>query len=602
MNFCFVKSDSPNLYSIIKLRRSFIMLLCFFSLPVCLLAKNATTDTLFKKVNLTSKQVILLRKELKRLEVNYDRSAHMLSQSFKSPGYHTTLSTGTVHSTFSSLSYALNLLDADVDSLSQRAGIIIDTVLALQEKNRLSKYFGIWPWYLEEPIEKMSPPDLNWADFCGKKLLEIIIDHRAKLTTELAVKVDSAILFAARAIQNRNVGPSYTNIAVMGTFVTLVAGEYYKMPSLYNYGMQRLQRFYNYTEQEGGFTEFNSPTYNMVAVDELNRMRFYVKNPEALVLVNSLYSRLWREIAIHFHVPTQQWAGPHSRSYNSFLQQSTVELFKNAFAKENDKSFLLDDYRYSNKMPDSLKYYFTDSKQLRNVIDTFKRNQPTSIGTTYISPDYAIGSINQSDMWNQRRNLIAYWGEESQVSVMYVRLMHDFYDFSSGVFRSVQQDNKVLAGISFITDGGDKHPSLDKVKNATIKARDIRLRFEFNGYGLSNFTLKKLGEFSDYTHISLNDMNISLIVPYAVFGNNTISWEYGTSKNAAWVDVVLYKGSITDINLEQIEKAAAVIALSIAKRTETIFPEFSIKNIGNQLDISWGSMKLLSPLKTYKSK
>ena len=601
MNFYFVRS-AFSFSSIVKLRRSFTMLLSCVCLPVCLLATNVTTDTLVKKVILTSKQVSLLRKDLKHLEVNYDRSAHMLSQSFKSPGYHTTLSTGVVHSTFSSLSYALNLLDADVDSLSQRAVIIIDTVLALQEKNRMSKFFGIWPWYLEEPIEKMSPPDLNWADFCGKKLLEIIIDHRAQLTTELAVKVDSAILFAASAIQNRNVGPSYTNIAVMGTFVTLVAGEYYKIPSLYNYGMQRLQRFYNYTEQEGGFTEFNSPTYNMVAVDELNRMRFYVKSAEALVLVNSLYSRLWREIAIHFHVPTQQWAGPHSRSYNNFLQQSTVEVLKNAFAKEKDKSFLLDDYRYSNKIPDSLKYYFTDSKQIRIVVDTFKRSQPASIGTTYIYPDYTLGSVNQSDMWNQRRNLIAYWGDESQVSVMYVRLMHDFYDFSSGVFRSIQRDNKVLAGISFITDGGDKHPSLDKVKNATIKARDIRLRFEFNGYGLSNFNLKKLGEFSDYTNISLNNMDISLIVPFAVFGNNNITWDYGSSKNAAWVDVVFYSGTTVDINLSQIEKAAAVMALTLSKKIENNLPELALKNVGSDLLISWGDMQLFSPLKPYKSK
>ena len=581
--------------------QSIFFLICCFALPICLFAAPTPNDSAFRKVTLSKNQLSSLRKELQRQEVDYDREAHMLSQAFGTPGYHTTLKKGPVHATLNSLGYALNLLDANIDSLSQRAALVIDTVLSLQDKNPMSKTFGIWPWFLEESLKNMSPPDFNWADFCGKRLLEIIINHRAKLPEGLAIKIDSAIVFAAREIQQRNVGPNYTNIAVMGTFVTIVAGDYYQIPVLYNYGIQRLQRFYNYTLQQGGFTEYNSPTYNTVVVEELNRMRFYVNNKEASQLISVLYARIWREIALHFHVPTQQWAGPHSRCYSSLLQPSTLSMIKNALAKAEDKIFSLDDFRYTNTIPDSLNYYFTNAKQTRVVVDTFKKNQPAFIGTTYITPEYAIGSINQCDMWNQRRDLIVYWGDAPKTSLMQVRLLHDFYDFSSGVFRSVQQGNKILAAIGFITDGGDTHPSLDKVKNATIKAKDIRLRFEFNGYGLQEFKLKKLGEFSDYTHVQLNGMDISLIVPFAVFGDNVITWEYGTSKNTAWVDVVFYKGTTADINLEKVEKAAAVIALSIAKKADSNFPELTMKNIGSNLDISWGSMQLLSPLKPYKS-
>lgn len=577
-------------------------LLLFLVFGNDLFAANFVHDTAFKTVKLTTKQIIALRKEVQKKESRYDRNAHMLSSSFGSPGYHTTLKGGVVHSTFSSLGYALELFDTNIDSLANRASLIIDTIVALQDKNIYSKNFGLWPWFLEEPLEKMSPPDANWADFCSKRLLEIIINHRNKIPDIVASKIDSAIIFAARAIQQRNVAPSYTNMAVMGAFVTIVAGDYYKIPAIYEYGIQRLKRFYNYTETEGGFTEYNSPTYNMVVIEELNRLRFYVRDNDTKLLVNNLYGKLWCEIALHFHVPTQQWSGPHSRCYNNFLSSSALAVIKNALAKEKDRIFLIEDYRYSNSIPDSLKYYFTSAKNTKYIIDTFKVNKPTFIGTTYLTPDYVIGSINQCDMWNQRRNLIAYWGNAPQVSVMNVRLLHDFYDFASGIFKSVQFENKILAGISFITDGGNTHPSLDKVKNSTILAKDIRLRFEFNGYGLSDFKLKKLGEFSDYTTVEMNGINISLIVPYAVFDNNTILWDYGTSKNSAWIDVVFYKGENIEINLAQIEKAAAVIALSISKKLETNLPELSLKNITSDILVQWGHMQITTPVKPYKSK
>ena len=60
-----------------------------------------------------------------------------------------------------------------------------------------------------------------------------------------------SILHAARSIVRRNVGPGYTNIALMGTYVTLVAGERFATPDLADYGQQRLRRFHDYTRRKG---------------------------------------------------------------------------------------------------------------------------------------------------------------------------------------------------------------------------------------------------------------------------------------------------------------------------------------------------------------
>jgi hypothetical protein len=56
-------------------------------------------------------------------------------------------------------------------------------------------------------------------------------------------------------------GPGYTNIALMGTYVTYVAAELYGWPDLKAYAAARLRRFCDYTLEQGAFTEYNSPTY-----------------------------------------------------------------------------------------------------------------------------------------------------------------------------------------------------------------------------------------------------------------------------------------------------------------------------------------------------
>ena len=78
----------------------------------------------------------------------------------------------------------------------------------------------------------MSPPDWNWADFLGANLLQISRDHRDILDPDLLQQVDHAIVHACHAIIKRNVGPGYTNIAIMGAYVTLVAGELFQLPEI----------------------------------------------------------------------------------------------------------------------------------------------------------------------------------------------------------------------------------------------------------------------------------------------------------------------------------------------------------------------------------
>ena len=61
--------------------------------------------------------------------------------------------------------------------------------------------------------------------------------HRERLRAELAEQIEAAISHACRAIIIRNVGPHYTNIAIMGAFVTLVGGELLQVDEYREYGL-----------------------------------------------------------------------------------------------------------------------------------------------------------------------------------------------------------------------------------------------------------------------------------------------------------------------------------------------------------------------------
>jgi len=544
-------------------------------------------------------QLSRLREALRKLDGRYDPREQMLREPFHSPGYHTTLKGGFVHSTRSSLEYAVGLLDTGEDSLLPRAEAILKRVISLQDKNPESKTYGIWPWFLEEPLEKMSPPDWNWADFCGTLLLQVALDHRDRLSPTVAKMVDESIQHAARSIQRRNVGPDYTNIAIMGSYVTLVAAELYGLKDIGAYAQERWRRFYLHATSRGAFTEYNSPTYTVVALREVGRMLKHLKDAQARQQAEAVYRLAWEEIAHHFHPPTRQWAGPHSRSYSTMVGPSFWLLLYQAtdgrvnFGHNEPR---LDEVRLPLPCPPDLEHYFTELTNARQLLKTFVPGQPPVVGTTYLHPLYALGSVNRGDLWNQRRPLVAYWGSSNSVSSVRLRCLHDGYDFAATQFFSVQRDGAVLAAVNWATDGGDRHVSLDRIKNATFRAKDIRLRFEFEGvYGRRKF--RAPNALDEPVEINVDGgLNIFLSTPYARWGNETGHWESGSDGARSWLDVVLYSGPEREINLKELEEAAAGCAVLFATGNKR-FEKVDSKTENARLSLKWCGMELSIPIK-----
>ncbi|OBZ13606.1 hypothetical protein [Bacillus sp. FJAT-26390] len=523
----------------------------------------------------------LLLGKIQYWEPFFDPEENMLKLPFHSPGYHTTLTAvefPLVHPTYPSLLYALALLDSGLLEYAERAFDTIDKVISLQDQNAAHHTYGIWPWFYEEPLAKMSPPDWNWADFCGKQLVQIEVRHGYKLPKELRERIRQAVFCACDAIIKREVGPNYTNIALMGAFVTLIAGETYKRRDFADYGLRRLEKLHAFTNQLGTFHEFNSPTYSVIAITELSKMYTMTASAQAKAVAEDLLDGAWRMVAEHFHPATKQWSGPHSRSYStlltdmakSFLQIATDGRV--AFAFEKEQPYDAEWFGSGIRCPHKFLSYFTQSED-RHLHQLYSRNEQTGQqkwATTYMTPSFAIGVSSEEIMWNQTRPLLVYFDNGGEAAYLKLRVLHDGYDYCSAVLNSRVEGSQLLLGIRFLTDGGDTHPSLDRIKGS-IAASDFRVRIELGGC-LDHVDAEVNGE---RAQAIIGGCKVALRTLFAAFGAGTGAcgdkrsdswkWELTRSNGMICFDLILHDDEDRRIDFEAMGKAAVLFSLVIGE-------------------------------------
>lgn len=551
-----------------------------------------------------SKKTDRLEKALAPLHEKYDRLAKMLRVPFRSIGFFKFLQGITVHPTRESLRYAVALMDTEDPQMYERAREIIQQILSLQDKDSRSKTSGIWPKYLEEKPFKIVQPDPNWREFLATQLLQLALYHRPNLPVKLMAQVDRAILCAASNIQQRDTPLDYTNIAIMGIYVTLVTGQIYEINDLYNYGINRLQEFSQYILEQDSFSEYNSPEYTVITLEILGRLRLYANdfnNVTIAELVEPLYRLTWTEIAVHFHPPTRQWAGPHSRSYSTLLPIEVLALIERSTSELIDFGTLekypaLDEYRLPLPCPGDLETLFLHLNEPRTVTQILSKRLPNQVLTTYLAPAFTLGSVNYSDFWHQRRPLMIYWGTYQEPSYLRVRCLYNNVDYAAAQFFSVQNQGNILSGVSFATDINPSNPYISQKKkhNSQLPIEDLRLRFEFGGsIDMKNLKaqLSSLATLNSTVCLSFGDLNIQIQIPYAQFGQSTGKWQIHQDSECFYLDLLLYSGKNQVCNLSHLSQSAIAFALKVT--TEKILSsDVSINIVDNWLEMEWENLNL----------
>jgi len=546
----------------------------------------------------SSQQKQMLLKLIEKESSDFDIKENMVLRQLPVYQYHVDATGTKFHHVVSSFQYALALLNSGERSYRNRAFDIIRKTLTLQDQDTKSPTCGVWPYYMEEPLKtKKSPPDYNMADFNAVTLIEIWMNHGAILPKDIKDNLRKGLSLAANSIKKRDISNGYTNIALMGTYVTYMNAQISEDKDLFLYAKNRLKSFYDYSLSKGGFTEYNTPHYTVVALDELNRMQMFIADKNDRLMVDSLYFMGWDMLARHYHVPTGQSVGPNSRVYLSLVSGTYTNFLSEALGKKIiapiDSLYNIKTYgRTRHQVPASLKHYFTQPVFPRTEIDVFEPDTPQTIGTAYMTRKYAISSCNQAVLWNQRRPLIAYWGTKVAPKYLQIRFLHDDYDFSTASISTQQNENKVLAGVNFNKGLGDKHIHIDMIKDGKFKASDLRLRFEFGGGAALPSNLQLPTQLNQPMTFKMDGLWFNINLFEAGFDNTNYYWEKGTDASSSWIDVVFYKGESLEFDLNKLKKMIAAFTLSINDKksdNETI-PSFIYDNA--LLNATWGDLKI----------
>ncbi len=209
------------------------------------------------------------------------------------------------------------------------------------------------------------------------------------------------------------------------------------------------------------------------------------------------------------------------------------------------------------------------------------------IGKLYAHPQYALASVNQGYLWDQCRPLMAHWDTAENPVYLRVRFLHDFYDFSAVHIKSVQDTSAVLSILNVAYNGGDKHPSIDRIKDSVVTAADLRLRIETGGaVAASGFSVTDPVKKEILLKSGLVRVLIGL--PYVNWtGLPEGHWEFGGIGDQQWADYVIYSGSRKTFNLAAMKEAVIGLSLRITtdQSVQALHP-VSVAAAGKYLQLS----------------
>lgn len=434
--------------------------------------------------------------KLQAVESQYSEEWHMITEKAASPGYHTRIPDGVpAHRTVTAINYAWAIFASGEEKYFARGEEVIRAVLKLQVSDPYDKAFGVWPWFAEEPVEKMAPPDWNWAGFIGAPICHILLDYSSCISEELKTEMTIALERAAWCIFRRNMHPNYTNIALMGAAVTAAAGDILNNDLLRDYARSRIRHFLEHTGKQGSFNEYNSPTYTFVALAEIERILQLARDPETLACAEKVRVWAWKMLAGHFHPATGQLAGPHFRAYSELLGEANRKLLEEqtgipVFTPGNmplpaADAFSFSDVRY-HACPEEFKKYFIPSQEERVCTQTFQQTDDPAFnvsGTTWIKGEASIGSATRVFFWDQCRPLQGYWRNGNDVAVLRGNVVKNGRSFASmGAYNS-QEKNRVLTTFHGLTDTGDFHCGLDPAPGRLFPISSLVVQYRLTGKG-----------------------------------------------------------------------------------------------------------------------
>lgn len=505
---------------------------------------------------------------------HYDPAESLLAVETSGASGHSALPAGVrVHPIRESATAAVHLLASGDPAHRPVAIALLTRVVDLQETCPTSPFHGIWGYYLEEPAAAMARADWNWADFLGAALIDAIHHHAARLPPELVARCEHAIRLAAFSIYRRNINAHYTNIAAMSAAVALWHGERADDPVFLRFGAEKIHALRTKTDYDGGFAEYNSPTYTTVLALQFERILRTVRHAGARADARHLLDLCWRLTAEQFHPGTGQWAGAQSRSYARWLEEFPARYIEQRtglrIARRPDPANPHYDIPAADlpdrpSCPPELVARFATlpapPHQTRQVWNHFPDGRPGTVTTFWADEDATLGSVSIENTWNNRRVIQGYWRTETEPAArLLVRFLKDGREFVSGCIRATQDGPRLLAALHCLTGAGETHPHWDVPADGAFTLADLRVRIEVEGRGAA-IRLDSEGRFL----LSVGDRQ-AIVTPGPLLfdGAPGPGWSRGGAGDLVFVEGVLYDGPTRRFHPGETGEILAAFALAL---------------------------------------
>lgn len=346
---------------------------------------------------------------------------------------------------------------------------VLPLVLDAQERDLRHPHLGNFKWFFEQD----GVTDLNAVQFVLENLLPLLSEAGHLLSPELRARALGAVALAADELERLDVHLSYTNIALLDVLNRVLAAQLLNDDARLARGRARLAEWTAWTLREG-VTEYNSPVYGGVDLGALAELAEGARDATTSLRAVLLEERLWLHTLLHYHAPTAQLAGPHSRAYHNDVTGGVGFAKLALYRVTGDDRLLWPSavcaWRQTTGHPRIARHPYHLPLHLRalavrgaqgTVVETAHAQRDVRL-TTYATSSYALGSVSHGDSPQGDHLLLHYRrAGERGFGVVYARFLLDDHAFGSffhdtdrtwfnnlndeGQFWSVQHEGKVVA-------------------------------------------------------------------------------------------------------------------------------------------------------------
>ncbi|RMF99341.1 MAG: hypothetical protein D6741_08700, partial [Planctomycetota bacterium] len=291
------------------------------------------------------------------------------------------------------------------------------------------KSYGTWPRRV--PEETVDP---NWREFVGCTLILIREAFSDRLPKDLLPDLDEALLRAAEGAAYRDVGPGYSNIAIMSALLMEYVGAEMKRSDLCVAGKAKAKAVYERFKEHETFDEFNSPTYYGVDLMGLAMWRHFARSPEIRAWAEAMEETLWRDMAAVYHAEMRNLAGPYVRAYGMDMMRyySLAGLWIAIYLDDPERApwpdpggmhsaerayaplFML----LNSRPPEDVAEHFTRFVGPREVVRKFAKSE----AHIRLERDIMIGAARMDRAWEQHHPATVHWLDRRKKNVYWIAL------------------------------------------------------------------------------------------------------------------------------------------------------------------------------------